>query len=64
ETRRYAPALLPLEDDAPHEVAFGTAHDDPADYAEAREREAQVSEAVRALPEHERVVTELFYITG
>jgi RNA polymerase sigma-70 factor (ECF subfamily) len=61
ETRRYAPALLPLEDDAPHEVAF---HDDPADYAEAREREAQVGKALRALPEHERVVTELFYITG
>lgn len=58
ETRRYAPALLPLEDEmAQH-------HDDPADYAEARERETQVGDAVRALPEHERVVTELFYITG
>lgn len=58
ETRRYAPALLPLEDET------AQPHDDPADYAEAREMEAQVGEAVRALPEHERVVTELFYITG
>lgn len=58
ETRRYAPALLPLEDETAEH------HDDPADYAEAREMEAQVGEAVRALPEHERVVTELFYITG
>lgn len=58
QTRRKAPSLLPLEEeDAWHD-------DDPAAHTETRELEAQVNEAVRALPEHERVVTELFYITG
>ncbi|MEP7294049.1 MAG: RNA polymerase sigma factor, partial [Chloroflexota bacterium] len=57
-TRRKSPYLLPLEDeDTPQ-------HADPAASAEARELEEQVSQAVRSLPEHERVVTELFYITG
>lgn len=48
----------PFEDDEP------VAHDDPADAVEERDLQEQVSRAVRALPEHERVVTELFYITG
>lgn len=58
QTRRKSLALLPLEEEAAEH------HDDPAAHAETRELEAQVNEAVRALPEHERVVTELFYITG
>lgn len=55
--RRKSPSLLPLDDDAAPQP-------DPAADAEDRELEEQVSRAVRALPEHERVVTELFYITG
>src|SRR5450432_2594262 len=57
-TRRKSPYLLPLEDeDTPLQG-------DPAISAETREREEQVNRAVRALPDHEREVTELFYITG
>ena len=56
-TRRKSPSLLPLDDDA-------VPQPDPATTAEDRELEEQVSQAVRALPEHERIVTELFYITG
>ncbi len=55
--RRKSPSLLPLDDNAAPQP-------DPAATAEDRELEEQVSQAVRALPEHERVVTELFYITG
>lgn len=58
QTRRKSPSLLPLEDEA------GEQRDDPALHAETREIEEQISRAVRALPEHEREVTELFYITG
>ena len=55
-TRRQSPALLPFEDeDAPQQA-------DPAASAEHRELAEQVTRAVRSLPEHERVVTELFYI--
>ena len=57
-TRRKSPSLLPLEDeDAPVQADPAAAHED-------RELKRQVTDAVRALPEHERVVTELFYITG
>lgn len=57
-TRRQAPSLMPLEDeDAPLQA-------DPAASAEDRDRKEQVNRAVRALPDHEREVTELFYITG
>jgi len=57
-TRGKAPSLLPLEeDDAPLQA-------DPAASAEDREMKDQVNRAVRALPDHEREVTELFYITG
>jgi RNA polymerase sigma-70 factor (ECF subfamily) len=58
QTRRKSPSLLPLEDEA------GEHNNDPALHAETRELEEQLNEAVRALPEHEREVTELFYITG
>lgn len=58
-TRRKAPHLLPLEDG---EASSRQA--DPAASVEDRELKEQVTRAVRALPEHERVVTELFYITG
>ncbi|MFN8448710.1 MAG: sigma-70 family RNA polymerase sigma factor [Anaerolineae bacterium] len=57
-TRRKAPQFLPLEDGEASTQA------DPDASAEARELKEQVNRAVRALPEHERVVTELFYITG
>jgi RNA polymerase sigma factor (sigma-70 family) len=58
QTRRKSPSLLPLEDEA------GEHNNDPALHAETREMEEQLNQAVRALPEHEREVTELFYITG
>lgn len=57
-TRRQAPHLLPLGDDA------AAPHADPAAHVEDRELKERVNRAVRALPEHERVVTEMFYITG
>ncbi len=57
-TRRKAPNLLPLEDEETPSQA------DPAATAEDRDREEQVNRAVRALPQHEREVTEQFYITG
>ncbi len=41
-----------------------THHDDPARVHEAAEREEKVRAAVRALPDHERSVTELFYLGG
>jgi len=56
--RRKSPYLMPLEDeDAPAQA-------DPAASAEDRDMKEQVNRAVRALPDHEREVTELFYITG
>lgn len=57
-TRRKSPYLMPLEDDE------AESHTDPAAHAEDRELKEQVTQAVRALPAHEREVTELFYITG
>ena len=57
-TRRKSPSLMPFEDeDAPLQA-------DPAASAEDRDLKEQVNRAVRALPDHEREVTELFYITG
>ncbi|MCC6802628.1 MAG: sigma-70 family RNA polymerase sigma factor [Anaerolineae bacterium] len=56
-TRRRSPHLLPLEDTAAPQA-------DPAASAEDRELKEKVNRAVRALPDHERVVTEMFYITG
>lgn len=38
--------------------------DDPARVHETTEREEKVRAAVRALPDHERSVTELFYLSG
>ncbi len=63
-TRRKSPYLLPLEDEETGVEQSTPLHDDPAASAEERERDEQVNRAVRALPEQERVVTELFYITG
>jgi RNA polymerase sigma-70 factor (ECF subfamily) len=62
-TRRKSPLLLPLEDETGSDSSTPL-HDDPAVSAEEREREEQVNRAVQGLPELERVVTELFYITG
>jgi RNA polymerase sigma factor (sigma-70 family) len=63
-TRRKSPYLLPLEDENTGADESTPLHDDPAVSAEEREREEQVNRAVQGLPEQERVVTELFYITG
>ena len=62
--RRKSPYLLPLEDEESGADDSTPLHDDPAVSAEEREREEQVNRAVQGLPEQERVVTELFYITG
>ncbi len=55
-TRRRSPDFLPLDDE--------TLPADPAASADERDLKEQVTQAVRALPDHERVVTELFYISG
>ncbi len=55
-TRRKSLALLPLEDE--------DVQSDPAASAEDHDLREQVTQAVRSLPDHEREVTELFYITG
>ncbi len=60
-TRRKTPSLLPLEDELQPGAPMQT---DPAVTHEDRELKEQVNQAVRSLPERERVVTELFYITG
>ncbi|MBI1259848.1 MAG: sigma-70 family RNA polymerase sigma factor [Chloroflexi bacterium] len=57
-TRQHTPYLLPLEEEAAPLQA------DPAASAEDRDLREQVNRAVRALPDREREVTELFYITG
>lgn len=57
-TRRKTPELRPIEAIEP---AYG---DDPAASAEAREERERLMRAVRALPERERAVTEMFYIDG
>jgi RNA polymerase sigma factor (sigma-70 family) len=51
---------------APLEAAAGVAADEPgpADLAERREMQGRVLDAIRGLPEHERMVTTLFYIDG
>jgi RNA polymerase sigma-70 factor (ECF subfamily) len=64
-TRRKSPYLLPLDDDtAPVLAEVAPPLADPAAHAEDRDLKEQVSRAVRALPRHEREVTEMFYITG
>ena len=57
-TRRKTPDLRRIED---IESAYG---DDPAASAEAREERERLMRAVRALPERERAVTEMFYLDG
>jgi RNA polymerase sigma factor (sigma-70 family) len=49
--------VVPLEDVTP-------ATDDPASVAEQHIRDDRIRTAVQDLPEHERVVTELFYLNG
>jgi RNA polymerase sigma factor (sigma-70 family) len=41
---------------------LAAADPDPADVIEERERRAEVLEAIRGLPEHERMVTTLYYV--
>jgi RNA polymerase sigma factor (sigma-70 family) len=48
---------IPLTEEEPSEPANA----DPTEEIENKERQEQVWEAVQALPEHERIVTELFY---
>jgi RNA polymerase sigma-70 factor (ECF subfamily) len=57
-TRRKSPAFSPVDDEMP---VMG---DDPAANAEALDERERVREAVRALPDRERSVTELFYLYG
>jgi len=59
-TRRKRIQTVPLD------AAVGTAANEagPAQIAEQREMQEKVLEAIRALPEHQRVVTTLFYING
>lgn len=53
-TRRRSPYFMPLEDDYAVQPDIDT----------ERDLREQIDQAVRTLPEHERVVTEMFYITG
>lgn len=57
--RRRSPLVSALR-----EEEDGETKDDPAAAHEASERRHEIREAVRALPEHERAVTELFYLAG
>jgi RNA polymerase sigma-70 factor (ECF subfamily) len=58
-TRRVAPELRPLDEDDAQ-----TATDDPARVYDDQALHEGVRQAVRALPDHERSVTELFYLGG
>ncbi len=51
---------VPLNEEAAEPVATTP---DPTEEVETRERMERIREAVQALPEHERVVTELFYFS-
>ncbi len=55
--RRGEKPALPLDEDAVEPIASS----DPTEAIEQRQRWEQVREAVEALPEHERIVTELYY---
>ena len=59
-TRRKRLNTVPFE--AAAEVPYDAPG--PAEIAEKRDLREQVTEAIRALPENERVVTTLFYING
>lgn len=56
---RHDQPAIPLPDENGSEVAAPQA--DPTDEIENKERREHIREAVLALPEHERIVTELFY---
>jgi len=59
-TRRKRVATVPLEAAA----AVASGESGPAEAAEKREMKDRVLAAIRALPEHQRMVTTLFYIDG
>ena len=59
-TRRKRIQTVPLDS----AVGVPANHASPAQIAEQREMQQEVLEAIRALPEHQRVVTTLFYING
>jgi len=59
-TRRKKIPTMPLD----NAVEFASAEPGPAQIVEEREMKDKVLEAIRALPENERVVTTLFYING
>ena len=59
-TRRKQILTGPLDDDA----TPAPAHQDPADAAEDRELRDKLHEAIGDLPDHERAVTELYYMVG
>ncbi|MBE2270796.1 MAG: sigma-70 family RNA polymerase sigma factor [Anaerolinea sp.] len=58
-TRRKSPEVTAVDEDAPAD-----ADHDPARQIEERERRDHLWRAVDQLPEHERAVTELFYVYG
>jgi len=58
-TRGKQLATVPLDD-----VVEMTAPDEPSQVVEARDMRDRVMKAINSLPEHERVVTTLFYING
>jgi len=59
-TRGKKPPVVPFDE----AVAFPTDEPTPAEHVEAFERRQRVRDAVRALPEHERAATSLYYISG
>lgn len=59
-TRGKHLSIVPLEDT--DELA--SIHPDPAQIAQEREVKDKVHEAIQALPETERIITTLFYISG
>jgi RNA polymerase sigma factor (sigma-70 family) len=59
-TRRKQILTGPLDDDD----TPAPAHQDPADAAEDRELRDKLREAIDDLPDHERAVTELYYLVG
>jgi len=59
-TRGKRVSIVPLEDTA----QLPSSHPEPAQIAQQREVKDKVHQAIQALPESERIVTTLFYISG
>lgn len=59
-TRGKQLPIVPLED----AIEIPSSELEPAQMAESNELKERIMDAVRSLPEHERVVTTLFYING